>query len=309
MDLKKPLSFTDQLQKLKEHGVVISDEAEAVRILKTVNYYRLTGYALQFRKDPKYSTYLEGTTFESIYHLYLVDERLRDLFRMYIEKAEIYYRTQIAYGFVSVKCTEPLYDQHYDSDNFYNKAGYREVLDHFEREKNYYKDSLIVKHHKIKYANRMPLWVMVELMSFSNLSKLYSAMYYSEKDVIAHSIGVGRETLENHLHCLAVLRNKCAHAARLYNTQFNPPARFTKNFLRAHPQIRNNSLFAYSLVLLKRLPDSESKWGLFTAIETVIEEYKEDIDMELIGFPDNYREILKNNISDGKSDTQAFDKI
>lgn len=53
MDLKKPLSFTDQLQKLKEHGVVISDEEEAVRILKTVNYYRLTGYALQFRKDPK----------------------------------------------------------------------------------------------------------------------------------------------------------------------------------------------------------------------------------------------------------------
>lgn len=297
MELKKPLSFTDQLQKLKAHGVVISDETEAVRVLETVNYYRLTGYALQFREDPKYSTYLEETTFESIYHLYLVDERLRDLFRMYIEKAEIYYRTQIAYGFASVKCTEPPYDQHYDDQNFYNKVGYHEVLDHFEREKNYYKDSLIVKHHKIKYANKMPLWVMVELMSFSNLSKLYSAMYFSEKDVIAQSIGVGRDTLENHLHCLAVLRNKCAHAARLYNTQFNPPARFTKTFLRANPQVRNNSLFAYALVLLKRLPDPKSKRGLLTAIENVIEEYKEDIDMKLIGFPNNYIDILKNNIT------------
>lgn len=73
MELKKPLSFEDQLQKLKDHGVVISDESAAVRILKAVNYYRLTGYALQFRKDPQYSTYMEGTTFESIYHLYLVD--------------------------------------------------------------------------------------------------------------------------------------------------------------------------------------------------------------------------------------------
>lgn len=99
------------------------------------------------------------------------------------------------------------------------------------------------------------------------------------------------------------MRNKCAHAARLYNTQFNPPARFTKNFLRANPKVRNNSLFAYSLVLLKRLPDLKSKWGLFSAIETVIEEYKEDIDMELIGFPDNYKDILKNNILGGKSDT------
>lgn len=114
MELKKPLLFTDQLKKLKAHGVVISDEAEAVRILETVNYYRLTGYALQFRKNPRYSTYVEGTTFESIYHLYLVDERLRDLFRMYIEKAEVYYRTQIAYGFASAKCTQPPFDQHYE---------------------------------------------------------------------------------------------------------------------------------------------------------------------------------------------------
>ena len=87
----------------------------------------------------------------------------------------------------------------------------------------------------------MPLWVIVELMSFSNLSKLYSSMYYSEKDVIANMVGVGRDTLENHLHCLSVLRNKCAHSARMYNTDFNPPAMFTTSLLRKHPEIKNNS--------------------------------------------------------------------
>ena len=46
-------------------------------------------------------------------------------------------------------------------------------METFSREKNYYKDSLIVKHHKIKYSSKMPLWVIVELMSFSNMSKLY----------------------------------------------------------------------------------------------------------------------------------------
>ena len=70
----------------------------------------------------------------------------------------------------------------------------------------------------------MPLWVMVELMSFSNISKLYSSMYISEKETIAQAVGIKYKTLENHLHCLSVLRNKCAHAARLYNTEFNPPA-------------------------------------------------------------------------------------
>ena len=128
------------------------------------------------------------------YIIYIkVDEILRDTFRRYIEKAEVYYRTQIAYGFSIAKCTEAPYDQHYDENNFYNKKGYKEVMENFSREKNYYKDSLIVKHHKIKYSSRMPLWVIVELMSFSNMSKLYSSMYYSEKDAIARMVGVGKD--------------------------------------------------------------------------------------------------------------------
>jgi abortive infection bacteriophage resistance protein len=296
MDLKKPLTFDEQLDKLVAHGMIITDREKAKDILKRVNYYRFTGYALQFRQAPSGSDYIVGTTFETVYHLYKVDEILRDTFRRYIEKAEVYYRTQIAYGFSIAKCTETPYDQHYDENNFYNKKGYREVMENFSREKNYYKDSLIVKHHKMKYSSKMPLWVIVELMSFSNMSKLYSSMYYSEKDAIAHMVGVGRDTLENHLHCLSVLRNKCAHAARMYNTDFNPPAKFTTSFLRKHSEIKNNSLFAYTLVLLKRLPDESSKKSLIQTVENVISEYSDDIDLKLIGFPENYMEIMKNNL-------------
>ena len=296
MDLKKPLTFEEQLDKLVAHGIVISDREKANDILKKVNYYRFTGYALQFRQDPSNSNYVEGTTFETVYNIYKVDEILRDTFRRYIEKAEVYYRSLIAYGFSIAKCTKAPYDQHYDENNFYNKNGYKEVMETFGKEKNYYKDSLIVKHHKIKYASKMPLWVIVELMSFSNMSKLYSSMYFSEKDAIANMVGTGRDTLENHLHCLSVLRNKCAHAARMYNTEFNPPAKFTTKFLRKHPEIRNNSLFAYTLVLLKRLPDEESKKSLIQTVETVINEYRRDIDLNLIGFPDNYLEIMKKNL-------------
>ncbi len=193
------------------------------------------------------------------------------------------------------KLDEP-FDQHYDRNNFYNKKGYDEVIDSFKRERNYYKDSLIVKHHKYKYNGKMPLWVIVELMSFSNLSKLYSSMYYSEKDIIAQNVGIGRSTLENHLHCLSVLRNKCAHAARLYNTEFYPPAKFTTEFLKKNREIRNNSLFAYVIVLLKRLPEKKSKIDFIQSLENVIDSYKDDIDMSLIGFPENYICILKNNV-------------
>lgn len=284
------------ITRLITHGIVVDDRDRAIDILKRVNYYRFTGYALQFRVSPEDSTYVENTNFDTVYNLYMVDEKLRDLFRMYIEKAEVYYRTQIAYGFAMNKCTQPPYDQHYDEKNYYNKNGYKEVIESFKREKKYYKDSLIVKHHKDKYDSKMPLGVMVELMSFSNLSKLFSSMYYSEKDAIAQAVGISKTTLENHLHCLSVLRNKCAHAARLYNTEFNPPAKFTSTFLKKHPDLKNNSLFAYVLVLLKRLPDQKSKKSYVEAIKVLMEQYEEDIDMSLIGFPDDYLEILENNI-------------
>lgn len=223
-----------------------------------------------------------------------MDEMLRNIFRQFLEKIEVYYKTQIAYGFSINKCSMSPFDQHYDENNFDNKKGYNEVINNFYREMNYYHDSLIIKHHKRKYANKMPLWVIVELMSFSNISKLYNSMYFSEKDIIAKSVGIGAKTLENHLHCLSVMRNKCAHAARLYNTEFNPPAKFTTSFLKKHPEIKNNSLFAYILVLLKRLPDKDSKRTLIKMVKDVMDKYKTDIDMSLIGFPNNYLDTMNN---------------
>ena len=165
-------------------------------------------------------------------------------------------------------------------------------MDSFKKERNYYKDSLIVKHHKHKYGNRMPLWVIVELLSFSNVSKLYNTMYISEKQQIADTVGVGIEKLENHLHCLAVLRNKCAHAARLYNTEFNPPAKFTKQFLKKHPEVLNNTLFAYVLVLIKHLPDRAMRAQLVSDISIVLEKYSESIDLKMIGFPKYYQDLF-----------------
>ncbi len=171
MELKKPLLLNEQVLKLKEHGIISEDEAYTLKVLAQINYYRYTGYALQFRKSPSDSDYINDIEFKKVYHIYQFDEELRDLLRKYIEKVEVYYRTQISYGFSVAKCINPPYDQHYDENNFYNKKGFNAIMDSFKREKDYYKDSLIVKHHQSKYMSKMPLWVIVELMSFSNISK------------------------------------------------------------------------------------------------------------------------------------------
>ena len=46
MELKGPLSFSQQVKRLQEHGMCISDPKDAERKLSKINYYRFTGYAL-----------------------------------------------------------------------------------------------------------------------------------------------------------------------------------------------------------------------------------------------------------------------
>lgn len=59
MDLKKPLTFDEQLDKLETHGMIIADREKAKDILKRVSYYRFTGYALQFKQELSGSNYIE----------------------------------------------------------------------------------------------------------------------------------------------------------------------------------------------------------------------------------------------------------
>lgn len=292
MDLKKPYSIDEQIQKLQEHGVIVKDVDFARNVLQRISYYRLTGYILQFRVNFNESELNSGIKFEDIYSIYQFDEEVRSLLRLYIEKAEFYYKNLIGNAFAETKCVVPPYDQHYDLKNYYDKDGISKTLQNFSKEKMYYRDSAIVKHHLKKYNDKMPLWVMMELMTCSSVSMFYHAMYISDKEKIADKIGVSSSTLENHLHALSVLRNKCSHGVRLYNTVFNPPIRFTKSYLRAHPEVVNNTLFAYVFMLVKRLPTDEDRKQFRDKLNRIIKKYEDIVDLKLIGFPCDYRKML-----------------
>ena len=286
MNLKFPLDINNQIIELERHNIIVEDSTMAYRILSKVGYYRLSGYWL------KYKAIGETVPLSQIYSLYSFDEELRSLLRKYIEITEMFYKNLIGTEFALLKCTTPPYDQHYYSNNYYDKKGIKDILDKFEIEKRYYRESNIVKHHKAKYNNKMPLWVMMELMTYSSMSMFYNTLYISDKERIANKVGISYKTLENHLHCLSVLRNKCAHGARLYGMNISPPARFTKSFLKTHPDIENNSLFAYILVLIKRLPTDEERKVFRNQLNRLIKKYEKTINLSDIGFPSDYRKIL-----------------
>ena len=293
MDLKKPIPIAEQLIKCKNDGLKTSNDLEALKILSHVGYYKLMGYAFQFVKGANGHKYSDDASFELVYKIYCFDCELRDLLRKYLETIEVYYKSLISNTFSLRVCKEPPYDQHYDSKNYYRKEYFNEISEAFKKENEYYKESAIVKHHQNKYGGKMPLWALLELLSFSNTSKLYGSMYDGDQDAIASIVGISRNTLENHLHCLSVLRNKCSHAARLYNTNMNPGARLTVSFLKKHPSISSRSLFAYVIVLNKRLPDDNYRSAFKKEFVALINKCRNYIDLSLIGVPEDYESILK----------------
>jgi len=293
MELKKPISLEEQVQRLIFHKMDVADNDLAKHVLSETNYYRFTGYALQFRDKENPDDYTSGTTFEDVLRLIQFDNNLRRILKPYLDTVELYARSQIAYGFAMEKCQIPPHDQHYESSNFFNKKSHDSIISSsLKREKENNKDAQFVIHHSEKYEGKMPIWVIVELISFTNLSKLYSAMYYAEQNAIAKNMGTSRETLKNHLHCLANLRNKVAHTGRLYNVAYNPPVKLGSKYLNRNNGIRSNTLFAYLTALLRRIPREEDKTEFVKDIEMTLKLYSDYIQLPLIGFPVNYKQLL-----------------
>lgn len=292
MNLKPPLTFEKLIERLMQHGMCIDSIDEDIEFLKRVNYYRFTGYALENRKSEHSSAYKENISFKQVCQRYQFDVEMRHILRKAIECVEIYYRTQISYVFSMRKCMVFPHDQHYDRNNYYKKDEFDKLMENIERETRYYRDSLVIKHHKLKYDNRMPLWVLVEAMTFSSLSKFYKCMYLSDQKAIAENVGTSAAILGNNLHCLANLRNKCAHAGRLYGKTFNPPASLGRNFLQKHPEIKNDTLFGYLVMLIKRLPNKTKQQALIYDVLAVMDSYGKDITLSEVGFPESYGAIL-----------------
>ena len=290
--LKKPLSFDEQLSLLKARGMIIDDEKRALSFLKTANYYRITGYAFQFKEAGK-ENYLPGTALSVVQQLYNFDARLRNIVIRYLEDIEIYVRSQAAYWFAHEYGSYG----HYMPWCFESESSFEE----FEAacsaavEKN--RQVPFIAHHLSVYSSpssvNIPLWALVEILSFSTVSKFYSSLEFSLRKKISRSVGDDPGYFENHLHCMANLRNICAHYGRLYNRQLRPSIRLPQSLYRNFSSmvgsvLQTDSLYGYILAMLPLLPTPQHRSRLLQDLKSLIDEYDEYIDLSRLGMPDKW---------------------
>lgn len=276
--MKPALTFEQQLNHLiNDKKLIVKNPDNALCILKHENYYRLSGYMIDFLDSN--DKFKDNITFEQIYNIYIVDKEIRSALFELINDIEVYLKTQIANYFAltygSLGYLEP--------SNFFikNQSNYCEVIDFLKRcsdvnKKNSY--NLIVQHHNKVYNGFIPIWALVELMSLGMISKFYSTLKTKDKKAVL-KVGyndISYEKLESLYHSVSYLRNQCCHYQRLYRKkhpikpmQYNP----TKIALGSFD---SSSTYALVLSLLYVNPNQSLGKRVIEKIKNIEKHYKAD---------------------------------
>lgn len=283
--LKEPKTFEQQIDILEERGIIIEDRESAKRILSMINYYRLTAYALQFKLENKY---IGDIKFDTLYKLYNFDKKMKNLIIGALESIEISIRTYIAYTLAHKYGA----DSYTKSEIFENEKYHSGLMKEISKEiKRNYREPFVI-HHNEKYNGKFPIWAVIELISFGALSRMYSNLKRKDQRIVSRELlGLDYKLLVAGLLHLSYVRNICAHYGRLYNKKFVVFTKLHKKYSKYN--IDGNSLLA-TILTIKEIMPNKDEWNVFKIqISTLIEENLHIIDLKLIGFPENWIEILE----------------
>jgi len=289
---KEHKTFDEQLQILKARDLIINDDDYVLLKLQHINYYRLSAYFLPYQHSKNSidkNKFLPNTTFEEILNLYYFDAELRKIIFEAIETIEIYFRTQISYyhsqeygafGYLDINNLRTNLQMEFDEL-------YQDILKEKDRSKE-----VFIRHFKEKYnSSDLPIWSVVEIISFGSLSKLFMLLKDEEQKNVIKSMGnINKVVFFKWLKALSSIRNICAHHSRLWNktlgVKFEVPRK-----INSFNNIKNDKVF-YALSVIEYILNSidEDKLDFKNKLKTLLNKYP-DIDKNAMGFIENWKDL------------------
>lgn len=312
-EAKPFLNYEQQISKLRdEKGLTIIDEEFAVNVLKRTSYFSLIIWYKHNFKNKTTGKYLDGVNFNDIYLLYKFDENLRIIFLNYILKIERHLKSLISYYYADTY--GELQYKYLDCNNYNYNSKYKEDIEKFIRLLNKIIPQIsgkpseyeYINYHDNKYSN-VPLWVLINVLTFGNISKMYSFTKQSlQRKICSEFPEIDESKLGDLLNVLSKFRNVCAHNERLFNykTQKSLPD------LKIHKKLninKNNSFYVCGkrdlfgvVISLKYLLPSETFKEFFYLVKKEIDIYSKNMKalteqdvLKEMGFPNNWTNILR----------------
>lgn len=297
--MKPATTYEEQIEILKNRGLIIEDEQKALMILKNFNYYSFTGYLYQFKDSNE--NYQKDISFNKIYKIYLFDRKFRNILIQAIEIIEMSLKTKLSYI-----CSHKIGPNGYtDIKNFKKQKEFEKFIKKFNDLKNKNKKLYFVHHHETKYNGDMPIWVATNLFTMGMIYNFYKNIYennnknliinennkMSIRKQLAKQYKTGAKQLKSWIENILYIRNMTAHYMRIYNVKLQKtPAKCYKNHRENY--IVTNMIFDV-IHIMKFLILDEKEWkNITTNIKALFDEYENYIDINLLGFPDDWEKIL-----------------
>ena len=206
-------TLDEQIEILKDKGLVIRDEDYTKEVLLRENYFFIMGYRHVFLKHDGSRKFVSGTTFEEIYSLFVFDRMFRNIIFKNILIVENNYKSIFSYvmsknyGF---KEKNYLNAKNFDND----REKSRQISDLIRKIKRQLRingrQHGATSHYMDNYGY-IPLWIGVKVISFGLMSEMFSILKDKDREEIAKIYDIEPEDFEVYLSILSNYRNLCAH--------------------------------------------------------------------------------------------------
>ncbi|MEE0700188.1 MAG: Abi family protein [Bacilli bacterium] len=308
MRKKEFKTLEQQIEILKEKGLVINNVDKAEELLLRENYFFINGYRHIFLKSNKDRTFIKGTTFEELYALFQFDRSFRNiLFKnlLIVEnnlKSVLSYRLSRRYGFKEKDYLKP---SNFSQD-IKKVRQVNDVLNKIKRQIKLNGRQHSATLHYLSNYGYVPLWILVKLLSFGMINELYSILKPDDKLMIAEYYNLDVETLGIYLGLLSNYRNLCAHEDIVYDHRTQKEIPDCKYHRELGIPVMNdeyvygkNDIFAVVIMIKSMLNESDfTDFINEVSYELCVLDGKVDVIpqskiLDRMGFPENWEEISK----------------
>lgn len=306
IDMKQPMSTDELVEELRQGNRVQidSDQLDLARsFLNHENYYRFSIFP---KLLPKYRPFL----FSEVLDLYYFDEYLRSSLYLFSSLIETNLKSSLIKYFVdNYRSDEYEISQAYLDLGIYHRREWGEKIIQKFSETVEESQSPFIKHHKKYKQNCFPMWVLFEEITFGALDTFISQL---NKSYLTNWISTTYEptykkSFVSWISNIRILRNKIAHNSRLYGSTIvaNPSILnkdkyiFKKIMLDDQRSIDRSSTIFGSMYVIKKIlyygrPRDARRWNIFlNELDQSIRKHSEVIELNKIGFPDEWKELLE----------------
>ncbi|MBS3999166.1 MAG: Abi family protein [Desulfobulbaceae bacterium] len=285
---KAPKSKEEQLEILKNRGMVVKNEERALFLLEHISYYRLSGYWFENYIDWETKMFRNGTSFEDSFDKYCFDKEFRKLVLSELEKIEVSIRASII-NTLSIKYSSPFWFQNVNL--FKDVTKHTKLLEQLDKD-FFRSDELFVQSFKKKYIEKLPpSWIILEITSFGTLSKIFENLKPYDKRLIANKFELPEKVFVSWLHTLIYIRNVCAHHTRLWNRNLTISPKLLNNETNnwSKEYVVNNKSYFVVLIIRYILKTINPKSTFKDKLVELFKNYPM-INPNLMGFSENWEQ-------------------